>query len=99
MEKYIRLEKKPNDKVEPLGQEEPEVAVEEDSIQTASQWWSSLDHNDRARIIVPFIQLVGWKEKPFKCHWEYLSDQELDKLWQMLKDNRKLRIQKVGPKS
>ena len=46
------------------------------------QWWQELSHEDRARILVPFIQLQMFSKKPWKCDWQCESE-ELERLFRV----------------
>ena len=48
------------------------------------QWWMDQSREDRARMIVPFVQLVN-TEKPQKCPWQDTTDQEFEQFIAMLK--------------
>lgn len=44
-------------------------------------WWKNLPINDKARITVPFVQMVG--RKPLKADWHYVTQQELADLFEL----------------
>ena len=48
------------------------------------QWWMDQSREDRARMLVPFVQLAT-TEKPQKCPWQDTTDQEFEQFLDMLK--------------
>ena len=58
-------------------------------METLTQWWNSLTTDDKARIVIPFIQLSQFK-KPWKADWEHITDEELDKLFDLVREQRQL---------
>lgn len=59
-------------------------------METLTDWWSSLSTDDRARILVPYIQLQSFAKKPWKCDWEHTTTLELDRLHQLVKEQKQL---------
>lgn len=54
-------------------------------MSVSTDWWQSLDRSERARIIVPFIQLVNTD----KCHkppWEHITAREMDLLLGLVRE-------------
>jgi hypothetical protein len=58
---------------------------------TELDWWRSLNSSERARIIVPFVQLQ-MSNKPWRLDWEHISENELQKLFKLIKENRSIKI-------
>ena len=56
---------------------------------SASNWWHTLDNEDRARFIVPFVQLQMFHKKPWKCDWQHISDEELRQFIELIYEARK----------
>ena len=56
-----------------------------------STWWAQLSADDRARIIVPFIQLSLHHKKPWKCEWDTVKFSELDRLFELVEEQKKIR--------
>ena len=58
---------------------------------TELDWWKSLDMSERARIVVPFVQLQ-MSNKPWKLDWHCITDEELEKLFKLIEENRSIKI-------
>ena len=63
-------------------------------METLVQWWSRLSNDDRARILVPYIQLQAFAKKPWKCDWEHTTDEEMDRLHRLVKEQKQLTYKK-----
>ena len=60
-----------------------------------SDWWNSLDMDERARIIVPFVQLQ-MSNKPWKCEWEHITRQEMDLFIGLVREAHNNKLLKDG---
>ena len=57
------------------------------------KWWAELSNDDRARMIIPIINMVTNPYKPWKGTWEDLSKTEFENVIQLMREQRKAKIE------
>ena len=67
------------------------IFVSSRSSKEMTEWWRSLSRSERSRIIVPFVQLQ-MVDKPWKCDWHNITEQELQNLFKLVTENRSKKI-------